>query len=458
MLGPGRRCRRARRRRRPSWSLQPSLALPSISRIRVTRHEEGRPRVVRFQGIEMREALVRLNEQLASEYGIRIAARTGVNTGEVIVGQAVADQKLATGDAVNVAARLEHAAEPGEVLLGEETYDLVRETIAAEPAGQIEAKGKSRPLVAWRLLGLRPDVPAFARNHDAFVGAEASSASCVMCSTRRCESHRARSQPSSGRPASASPASREMPCARSRGRAAWWSTVRRGRRLTYLADGAIASARCSPGSARSAVEWATIGAATSRLGESWETRSAWRTGGVAHPLVVGTRGFRPPSATMSRKICSTSCCETRRRCAIASSTPPTAIRCSSSRCSPCSPTIQRLRTRPCRRRSTRSSRPASIASSRRAGCAQRASVEGRLFHAAPSQSCCRRTRPNGLGGTLLALTRKELLRPDRSLYDGDDGFRFNHVLIRDVAYASMPKELRADLHDGARVVARGARR
>ena len=51
-----------------------------------------------------------------------------------------------------------------------------------------------------------------------------------------------------------------------------------------------------------------------------------------------------------------------------------------------------------------------------------------------------------LGGILLALTRKELLRPDRSLYEGDDGFRFNHVLIRDVAYASMPKELRADLH------------
>ena len=47
---------------------------------------------------------------------------------------------------------------------------------------------------------------------------------------------------------------------------------------------------------------------------------------------------------------------------------------------------------------------------------------------------------------LLALTRKELLRPDRSLVEGDDGFRFNHVLIRDVAYASMPKELRADLH------------
>ena len=125
-------------------------------------HEDDALRAVRA-AFEMREALERLNEQLGSEYGIRIAARTGVNTGEVIVGQAAADQKLATGDAVNVAARLEQAAEPGEVLLGEATYDLVREAVAAEPAGEIEAKGKSRPLVPWRLLGLRPDVPAFAR-------------------------------------------------------------------------------------------------------------------------------------------------------------------------------------------------------------------------------------------------------------------------------------------------------
>ncbi|HEY6076079.1 MAG TPA: adenylate/guanylate cyclase domain-containing protein, partial [Gaiella sp.] len=104
-------------------------------------HEDDALRAVRA-AFEMREALERLNEQLGSEYGIRIAARTGVNTGEVIVGQSVVDQKLATGDAVNVAARLEQAAEPGEVLLGEATYDLVREAVVAEPAGEVEAKGK----------------------------------------------------------------------------------------------------------------------------------------------------------------------------------------------------------------------------------------------------------------------------------------------------------------------------
>ena len=89
--------------------------------------------------------------------------RTGVNTGEVIVGGGAADQKLATGDAVNVAARLEQAAAPGEVLLGEATHSAVAHAVVAEQAPPIAAKGKSEALVAYRLVGLRPDVPAFAR-------------------------------------------------------------------------------------------------------------------------------------------------------------------------------------------------------------------------------------------------------------------------------------------------------
>jgi tetratricopeptide (TPR) repeat protein len=77
---------------------------------------------------------------------------------------------------------------------------------------------------------------------------------------------------------------------------------------------------------------------------------------------------------------------------------------------------------------------------------QCASVEGRLFHRSAVAELLPMGQTDRLGGVLLALTRKELLRPDRSLFEGDDGFRFNHVLIRDVAYASMPKELRAELH------------
>lgn len=67
----------------------------------------------------------------------------------MIVGGGVGDQKLATGDAVNVAARLEQAAAPGEVLLGEATYAAVRDAVVAEPAPPIAAKGKSEPVAAY---------------------------------------------------------------------------------------------------------------------------------------------------------------------------------------------------------------------------------------------------------------------------------------------------------------------
>ena len=87
-----------------------------------------------------------------------IAVRIGVNTGEVVAGDAARREMFASGDAVvlgdsvNVAARLEQAAQPGEVLIGEETYRLVRDAVAVEPVAPIAAKGKAEPLTAFRLL------------------------------------------------------------------------------------------------------------------------------------------------------------------------------------------------------------------------------------------------------------------------------------------------------------------
>src|SRR5262245_41056543 len=78
-----------------------------------------------------------------------IQARIGVNTGEVVTGT---EERLATGDAVNVAARLEQAAEPGEVLLGAETMRLVAEAIEAEPIEALDLKGKLEPVAAFRLV------------------------------------------------------------------------------------------------------------------------------------------------------------------------------------------------------------------------------------------------------------------------------------------------------------------
>jgi hypothetical protein len=116
-----------------------------------TLHEDDALRAVRAAA-ELRERLVDLNEELERNWGIRVETRTGVNTGRVVTGSA---ETLATGDAVNVAARLEQTAAPGEVLLGETTYTLVRDAVSVEPVEPIELKGKRERTRAYRLLEVR---------------------------------------------------------------------------------------------------------------------------------------------------------------------------------------------------------------------------------------------------------------------------------------------------------------
>jgi hypothetical protein len=121
-------------------------------------HEDDALRAVRT-AVEMRDALPELGVQ----------ARIGVNTGEVVVGTS---ERLATGDAVNIAARLEQSAGAGEVLLGPETARLVRDAVETEEL-QLELKGKSEPLAAQRLLALHEGAAAFTRRLDApLVGRE----------------------------------------------------------------------------------------------------------------------------------------------------------------------------------------------------------------------------------------------------------------------------------------------
>src|SRR6185503_346787 len=87
-------------------------------------HEDDALRAVRAAS-GMQAALEALNDDLQRVYGVQLANRTGVNTGEVVAGDPTTGQRLVTGDAVNVAARLEQAAGEREVLLGELTYRLV---------------------------------------------------------------------------------------------------------------------------------------------------------------------------------------------------------------------------------------------------------------------------------------------------------------------------------------------
>ena len=87
-------------------------------------------------------------------WGVRLTTRIGVNTGEVVVADPTAGQHLVVGDAVNVAARLEQAAGPMEILIGPLTDRLVREAIDAEPVEPLVLKGKAERVPAYRLLGM----------------------------------------------------------------------------------------------------------------------------------------------------------------------------------------------------------------------------------------------------------------------------------------------------------------
>ncbi len=127
-------------------------------------HEDDALRAVRAAS-EMRSTLDELNRELEDRHGVRIEARTGVNTGEVLAQETQADTPL-TADVTNTAARLEQAAGTGEILIGESTYRLVRDAVTVEPAGPLELKGKAAPQTAWRLLEITPEAPGVARRLD----------------------------------------------------------------------------------------------------------------------------------------------------------------------------------------------------------------------------------------------------------------------------------------------------
>ena len=484
-------------------------------------HEDDALRAVRA-AFEMQEALASINESLAREYGIRIGARTGVNTGEVIVGDTVADQKLATGDAVNVAARLEQAAGAGEILIGRATYDLVRDAAVVEPAPDVVAKGKTRPLAAWRLLGLRPSTPAFARPivtpfigrrreldelRHAFETAVRES-SCRLAtivgppgigkSRLAREVVRALEQEARvvvGRCVAYGEGITYLPLAEVVREIAGadpeatlgelLTNVERGPIVTRLILGAI-GANDQPGSPEETA-WAfrrlfetlalsrplvvvvdDIHWADSALLDLFEYVLGFSSGApilllcLARPDVFDTRPSwaapRPHTTLVSLSPLDDDESEDLIEGLLAAGTVAPAFRGRVIDAAEGNPLFveQMLAMLADEPDAAVDSVPATIHALLAArierlepgerAVLQHASVEGRLFHRGAVAQLLPLPGGDGLGGILLALTRKELLRPDRSLYEGDDGFRFNHVLIRDVAYASMPKELRAELH------------
>ena len=183
--------------------------------------------------------------------------RIGVNTGEVLAGEPGHAEAFVTGDAVNLAKRLEQSAETGEILLGEATYPFVRDAVTVGARRQLTVKGKRDVVTALPLDAVDPWAAGWARRLDVPLVGRSVELERVrgvferVLSERRCLPAR-----SPGRPESASRGSRPSCSARSAGRrpccAAGASPTARGSRTGRSASSCSSSAAtrrstaCSP--------------------------------------------------------------------------------------------------------------------------------------------------------------------------------------------------------------------
>jgi class 3 adenylate cyclase/tetratricopeptide (TPR) repeat protein len=491
---------------------------------------------------EMRSKLEELNREFGEQYGVRIDARTGINTGEVLAVEAHADTPLAS-DASNVAARFEQAAGPGEILVGESTYRLVRDAVTVEPTGPLELKGKASPTAAWRLLAVSPEGLGIARRLDSpIVGRDQELAhlrrSFDQAATDRvCRLVTVFGAPGVGK---SRLAAEFIDWVEGRG------TVLRGRCLAYgdgitywpVAEVVREAAAIVEGDApeKAMAKLAALlgqheeaGTITERLGSllgltstaapsqetfwavrrllealaersplvivfddihwgeatfldlveylaGWSTgapillvclsrpdlidvRPTWATGvtnaasirleplteGDSERLIDNLLGQAPLDQEVLARI---------RRAAegnplfveeiLRMLVDDGLLRRDDGRWSAAGdlssiaipPTISALL----------SARLERLSPEERA-LIQRASVVGKVFWWGAVAELSPDPEREDVGGYLQALVRRELVRPDRSRFSGEDAFRFSHILIRDAAYAGTTKELRSELHE-----------
>jgi class 3 adenylate cyclase/tetratricopeptide (TPR) repeat protein len=455
-------------------------------------HEDDALRAARA-AVELRDA------------DLGVVLRIGVNTGEVVAAEG---ETLVTGDAVNVAARLEQAAAPGEVLLGDSTYRLARNAVRVEAHDAIDAKGKSEPVPTWTLVEVLDDVPAFTRQLDApFVG-RGNELSLLTDAFERVVAGQSAQRVTllGGAGIGKSRLARELvQHVGDRARIVVGRCLAYGEGITYWPLAEIV--RTTAGSDRDAIHSVAgddvvadrIAAVVGFGGEAgtkeetqWAARRYLEALAAEQPLVVVLDDLhwaeptfldlveyvadfaaapilllataRPdllesrPAWTSPRPNASTVVLEplnaedaaallvdvdeeTRARILVAAEGNPlfveqlVAMRAEGDGEFVVPPTIHALL----------AARIDALDAPERA-VVERASVEGRLFHrGSVTELSPDDVRPD-VGAHLLALVRKEYVRPDRTQLPGDDGYRFAHILVRDAAYDAMSKELRADLH------------
>jgi class 3 adenylate cyclase/tetratricopeptide (TPR) repeat protein len=436
-------------------------------------HEDDALRAVRAAA-EMREAL--------PELGVR--ARIGVNTGEVVTGT---EERLATGDAVNVAARLEQAAAPDQVLLGAQTLALVREAVEVVAVEPLELKGKAEPVTAYRLLRVH-ETPE--RRHESrFVGRTRELALLREASQRaqaeqRCELVTIVGDAGVGKSRLVAELLAALDTRVVRGRClpygegiTYWPVVEVLKQLDAEPTDAAAAAALRAllgegGGASSAeeiawafrklleeqaplalvfddIQWgeetfldlvehvALLSSGASILlvclarPELAERRPAWPV-----TLRLGALAEDEVEELLPNVLAS----DLRARIARAAGGNPLFLTEMLAMTEEANgdvivpPTLQALlaarldQLDPAERR-----------------VLERGAVEGEVFHRGAVQALA--PDEQQVTPRLAALVRRELIRPHRAQLPGDDGFRFRHLLIRDAAYDALPKAERAELHE-----------
>jgi class 3 adenylate cyclase/tetratricopeptide (TPR) repeat protein len=481
----------------------------------------GVPVVREDDALRAARAVCELRDELAAA---GIPVRIGVNTGEVVAG---GGEALVTGDAVNVAARLEQAAGVGEVWIGDTTHRLTREAVHAEPI-EVAAKGKREPLAAHRLVSVSAHAQAIPRRIDSVLVGRALEVNMLSevferaASERRCHLFTVMGAPGVGKSRLAAelaggaaaeanvlvgqclpygegitfwPVAEMLRTAARIGEREDRATARAAleRLVADDEDGLLVSERVARaiglGGTPAAVEevfWAIrrtfeiiarrrptvlvfedIHWAEPTLLDLIEHVADWARGCAlltlctARPDLLDLRpgwagGKTNATTIMLERLPAEDCArlledlagetltpDQRDRVAAASEGNPLfveqmlAMLSDDGRAgSDVPPTIQALMAARLDRLDGEERR-----------VVESASVEGRVFHQSALAALTSATERPALVAHLQRLMRRELIDPDRSLFEGDSAYRFQHVLIRDAAYASLPKRARAELHE-----------
>ncbi|MGE5273366.1 MAG: AAA family ATPase [Verrucomicrobiota bacterium] len=432
-------------------------------------HEDDALRACRAAA-EMREAFPEL----------AVHGRIGVTTGEVVTGT---EERLAAGDAVNVAARLQNAADPDEILIGEATLELVRRAVEVEPVEPLELKGKAEPVAAHRLISVH-EAPE--RSHESrFVGRDRELSfireAWERALTGRCELLTVVGDPGIGKSRLVAEALSALGVRVVRGRClpygegiTYWPVVEVIKQLEAAPSDPVAagSIRSLLGEAEQSTSAEEIGWAFRKLLEEqaplvvvfddiqWGVQTfldlvegvALLSAGspilllcMARPELLTQRGDWPvalhleplPAAAVEELIAPLPS-ELRERIAHAAGGNPLFVTemlamAADDEAVDVPPTLRALL----------AARLDQLEPPERA-ILERGAVEGELFHRGAVQALA--PEETQITPRLALLTRKDLIRPDRAQLPGDDGFRFRHLLIRDAAYEALPKASRVVLH------------